>query len=272
MSSPIVLAYSGSLAASAAIPWLAETCGADVVTLTLDVGQDQPVEQLRARALASGARRAHVIDARDEFARECVVPSLRRTPAGSPLAVAALARPIVARRLLELAGIEGAAVVAHASRDEAFHAAVAAVNPAVRVLAPVRDWHMDAEQVAAYARRRGVPHVPDSSAAGGNLLLRRALNPAGAPAGEARVDLTFRDYVPVALNAVTMSAAELLESLSLIAGQYGIGWGGPVCAPAAVVLRTAYAALADPDGTIALRLSPGEHAVLASTPPLVTLA
>jgi argininosuccinate synthase len=114
--------------------------------------------------------------------------------------------------------------------------------------------------------------VPESSVAAGNLLLRRTLNPADAPAGEARVDLAFRDYVPVALNAVTMSAAELLESLSLIAGQYGIGWTEGISAPAAVVLRTAYAALADPDGTIALKVSRGEHAVLASTPPLVTLA
>ena len=86
MSSPIVLAYSGSLAASAAIAWLMEHCGADVVTLTLDVGQEQPVEQVRARALACGARRAHVIDARDDFARHCIAVSMRGSAEAPPAA------------------------------------------------------------------------------------------------------------------------------------------------------------------------------------------
>jgi argininosuccinate synthase len=272
MSSPVVLAYSGSLEASAAIPWLAEHCAAEVVTLTLDVGQDQPVEQLRARALACGARRAHVIDVRDEFARECVVPSMRGTPPGSPLLVASLARPMVARRLIELAAIEGADAVAHASRDHAFHEQVATLNPALRVLAPVRDWRMDARELAAFARARGVPNLPPASGASDNLLLRRVHDPAGAPDGEARLELTFRGYVPVALNAVAMSAAELLESVSLIAGQYGVGWGEPVAAPAALVLRAAYAVLPEPDGTITLKVARGEHAVLASGPHLVTVA
>jgi argininosuccinate synthase len=268
MNSPIVLAYSGSLEASAAIPWLAERLAADVVTVTIDVGQAQPVEPLRTRALASGAVRAHVIDARDEFARDVVVPSLRGGSASG--AIASLARPIIARKLMEVAAIEGAVMVAHASRDEAFHAALAAVNPAVRVVSPVRDWGMDAAQLAAYARAHGVPHVPASAIGADNLLVRRVYDPAAAPDGEARLELRFREYVPVALNAVTLSAAELVESLSLIAGQYGIGWRDAIPAPAAPVLQTAYAALRQPDGIVTVTISRGAHAIVEAPSPLVT--
>jgi len=266
----IVLAYNGSLAASAAISWLAGAWRADVVTLTLDVGQDQPVEQLRARALACGAVRAHVLDARDEFARDCVVPSMQAAAGAMPASMTALVRPLVARKLVEMAAIEGATAVAHTSTDDAFHDAVAALLPELPVLAPVRDWEMTTEQVGEFARAHGIWSPAVAAAGDQHLLLRRASDPSRAPEGEARVELTFRNHVPVAINGVPMSAAELIESLSLIAGQYGVGWLEPAPAPAAAVLRSAYAALREPAGMVTVSVSRGQHVVLASDPAAVS--
>lgn len=266
----IVLAYAGSLEASAAISWLAGAWRADVVTLTLDVGQGQPVEQLRARALACGAVRAHVIDVRDEFARDYVVPSIQADAGAIPSPMTALERPLVARKLVEIAALEGASAVAHTSTDDAFHDALAALLPELPVLAPVRDWEMTSEQVGDYARARGIWSPAVTAAVGDqHLLVRRASDPSRAPEAEARVELTFKNHVPVAINGVPMSAAELIESLSLIAGQYGVGWQEAVPAPAAVVLRTAYAALREPAGMVTVTVSRGQHVALASTPSTV---
>src|SRR5882762_9478391 len=106
----IVLAYSGGLDTSVAIPWLAERYGAEIVAVTMDLGQGKELEEVRDRALAAGAVRAHVLDVRDEFARDFVLPALKagaifedRDPMG-----AALGRPLIARKLVEIAAIEQA--------------------------------------------------------------------------------------------------------------------------------------------------------------------
>ena len=101
----IVLAYSGSLADSVAIPWLAERCGAEIIAVTIDLGQGRELEEVRDRALATGAVRAHVLDARDEFARSYLVRGLKAdatAPEGAPLG-AALGCPLIARQLVQIA-------------------------------------------------------------------------------------------------------------------------------------------------------------------------
>ena len=111
----IVLAYSGSLEGSAAIPWLRERHHAELVAVTLDLGQGRALEAIRDRALALGAQRAHVLDTRDLFAREFVVPALRADALHDgrvPMALA-LSRPLIAQKLVEIAGIERADAVAH---------------------------------------------------------------------------------------------------------------------------------------------------------------
>jgi hypothetical protein len=116
-ATPIVLAYSGSATTTAAIPWLSEQRAADVVTVTLDLGQGQELEAVRDRAIAAGAVRAHVLDVREEFAREHVLPSLQAgatDAAGHPL-IAALPIPLIARKLVDIASIEQARMVAHGS-------------------------------------------------------------------------------------------------------------------------------------------------------------
>ena len=275
----IVLAYAGDLETSVAVSWLAEQHRALVVTLTLDVGQGTDLNDVRDRALAIGAIRAHVLDVREEFARHAVIPALA-LGTHEPR-VAALARPAVARYLAQIAGIEGTTLVAHGSHRPAtdlgsLEELVAQENPALEVLAPCRDWTLSPAAVADYARGRGIP-LPVAGAAltavrtvwgralAGDLLanpwaevppdaftLTRSV--ADWPSVPAIVAITFVEGVPTALNGVEMPFVELLSSLETIVGSHGIGrldfagvpGGRPRIveeAPAPVVLHAAMKAL-----------------------------
>ena len=156
----IVVAYSGGLDTSVAIRWLAEQYGAEIVALTLDIGQGRELADIRERALALGAVRAHVIDAREEFGRDYIVPALQ---AGAlyedryPLATA-LARPLVAKRLVEIARMERATAIAHGCRGKGndqvrLDVSARAIEPSIKIIAPARSWDMTPEQVFEYARR-----------------------------------------------------------------------------------------------------------------------
>lgn len=285
MRQRIVLAYSGSLADSVAIAWLAETRGADIVTLTLDLGQGGELAEIRDRALSIGATRAHVIDAREEFAREFVLPALT---AGAlhegryPMA-AALARPLVARKLVEVALIEQAGAIGDASSagraDQIRGAATdCGVAREVEVIALAGAWGMTRARLLDYARRQNLPVPADSARAydtdanlWGRTIEWHALDaspadtpddvyvltqsPAKSPGIPADVEITFTKGVPTAINGVSFGFAEVVESLSIIAGQHGVGRDtqpdqpgarGPrraFEAPAAVVLHAAHNAL-----------------------------
>ena len=158
-----MLAYSGGLDTSVALRWLAEEYGAEVVALLVDVGQGVDPEGATTRALAAGAADVVIADAREEFAREFVLPVLQ---AGAlyegryPL-VSALSRPLIARHLVAVAREVGATAVAHGCTGKGndqvrFETAVAALAPDLAVLAPVRDWGMTREQEIAYAERHGI--------------------------------------------------------------------------------------------------------------------
>src|SRR5688572_5347260 len=162
----ILLAYTGDLESSVALSWLAAQYHADVATLTLDVGQGTDLADVRDRALSLGATRAHVMDVREEFARTAVAPALA-LGVGEPR-VASLARPIVAKYLAQVAGIEGTSTVAHGSRiantePTGINGLLAATHPSLRVLAPCRDWGMSEAAAIDYARDRGIP-VPVAGA------------------------------------------------------------------------------------------------------------
>ena len=143
----IVLAYSGGLDTSVAIPWLAEKYDAEIIAVTVDLGQGQELTNVRERALAVGAVRAHVVDAREEFARDYILPALQ---AGAvyedryPLATA-LGRPLIAKHLVEIARMEGATAVAHGCTGKdndqvGLDVSVRALDPvASSVIAPARD-------------------------------------------------------------------------------------------------------------------------------------
>ena len=247
----IVLAYSGGLETSAAIPWLADTYGAEVVAVVLDLGQGRELPDVRERALALGAVRCHVIDAREEFVRDFILPALQAGAMyedGYPLATA-LGRPLIARRLVEMARMEGASAVAHGGagngNDELrLDTSLAAVDPDLAVIVPTRTWGMSRGDVLEYARRRGIvvpapaPYSIDFNLWGRSIAcgvledpwaeppddiyaLTRA--PHECPDEPAYLEIEFTGGVPVRVNDVEMPMLELIESLETIAGAHGVG-------------------------------------------------
>jgi argininosuccinate synthase len=249
----IVLAYSGGLCTSVAIPWLKEQQDAEVIAVTLDVGQGGEVEEVRDRAFAAGAARAYVLDVREEFARDHLIPALKAGAFNEDmyLLAGALSRPLIARKLVDIARIENASAVAHGcagtARDQArLELSIKALNPALDVLAPARDWAMTRSDKIEYARARSIP-VRVSS---------RGCSGAGSsycPDEPAYVDISFEAGVPVAINRVGMAIVDLIASLSTIAGAHGVGRIDPIEdevaglhshaiyeAPAVVVLHLAH--------------------------------
>jgi len=249
MKQRIALAYSGSLASTAAIAWLQERHDADVVTVTLDVGQTVALDDVRSRALSAGARRAHVIDAREVFARKYAVPGVRAGVANS--ALVKVADPLIARALLDVAPLERVNAVAHVCTGERgvqLSEWIAYFAPTAPIVTPAVDWAMDDAALAAYARARSLPIV--ASPLETNFLIRRPGEPSRAPETPAHLDIDFADGVPIAINGVAMPVQELLESLSLIGGQYALGHGDSPPSPAATVLRAAYAVVKDTDDSV----------------------
>lgn len=242
----IVLAYSGGFATSVAIRWLAQQHEADIITVTLDVGQERALAAVRERALALGAARAHVIDAREEFVRDYVRPALQAGAFGVPGALlpSALALPLIAKRLREIARMESAVLVAHggepgSASEMALHTAAASLDPAIEVIAVPRVWKMNADEVLAFARAHGIAVPPATRcwtdanvwgrvvhAAAGRApedaftLTRPA---ASAPDEPAFVDVEFAAGVPVRANGVEMPLIEMIESLETLAGAHGVG-------------------------------------------------
>jgi len=288
MKSPVVLAFAGGIHASAAIPWLGDTMGVEVVTVTLDVGQGSELGELRARALACGAVRAHVIDARDDFAREVVFPSVATSTSSEARSIAALPWPLIARQLVEIARIEHAGAVAHGSMDPAFDAAIRAVDSSIPIIAPARQWTMSDIDLVAYTRAR---RLPAQSGAAEDCRIDQNLwgrivtwtgddapvivrtPAAGRRLNEpAMIDLHFEHGAPTSVNGVPMSPAELIECLALIGGQHGIGQSVVSAqgrqtmydAPAATVLHAAASAAGGAaSADVCLRLADGEYTVLS---------
>ena len=266
MTQTILLAYAGSLDDSAAIAWLTERHDAAVATVTLDVGQGREVEHVRARALGCGAVRAHVIDAREEFARDCALPWLQAGALDEP-GFASLVRPLIARKLVEVGRIERAAAVAHGAADDEIDLAVAATDASLRVIAPTRERLASGIEALDYARARGLmipPAFDRLRAAEPHLLRRHAAPPAAALETEAHIEIAFEDGVPRAVNGVAFPLTELLESLSVIAGQHLAGRIGGVDAPAAPILRSAYDVIGRQSGVVRFKLHNGQHSLVTS--------
>jgi len=272
----IVLAYSGGLGTTVAIPWLADQYDAEIVTLTLDLGQSRELTEVRERALAAGAVRAHVLDVREEFVRDYI---LRALQAGASLdgptpIASALACPIIAKRLVEIARMEGASAVAFGGRagESAFRIeeAVKQLAPSLETIAAVRGF--STTDAIAYASERSLALPADETDADspGNLWGRSIVTdvdeavpedarftltraPEDCPDEPATVAVEYESGVPVRTNGLEMPLLEMIESLETIAGVHGVGRiesrrrGGTqyaaLEAPAAVVLSTAHKAL-----------------------------
>lgn len=217
----VVLAYGGGLAESIAIPWLAERYGAEVIAVTMDLGQGKEVlEEIRDRALATGALRAHVIDARDVYLRDAILRGLRAGMLwhrGASMA-AALAVPLIAEKLVEVARIEHASAVAHADADGGtapLDRVLRAIDPSLDIKAPVDEWTMAPEQQVEYARQR---HVLLPAEMSGGVAVRTA----PVVREPAVIDVTFERGTPVAANRVTMAIGDLVASLDILAAAHGV--------------------------------------------------
>jgi argininosuccinate synthase len=217
----VVLAYGGGLAESIAIPWLAERYGAEVIAVTMDLGQGKEVlEEIRDRALATGALRAHVIDARDVYLRDAILRGLRAGMLwhrGASMA-AALAVPLIAEKLVEVARIEHASAVAHADADGGtapLDRVLRAIDPSLDIKAPVDEWTMAPEQQVEYARQR---HVLLPAEMSGGVAVRTA----PVVREPAVIDVTFERGTPVAANRVMMAIGDLVASLDILAAAHGV--------------------------------------------------
>ena len=240
----IVLAYSGGLETSIAIPWLAERHAAEIIAVTIDLGQGkEALEEIRDRALATGALRAHVVDVREPFARDYVVRALKSGILGklSPVA-ASLAHPLIAEKAVEIAHIEQATTVAHgdpAGAASPLDRTVRALDPTMTVLAPAGEWNMTPGQQLAYARERHVTLPVEFSGLGDRASAPKA---SGAKSGEpASVDITFERGAPVGVNGVTMPLLDLIGSLGIIAGAHGVASLAALHASHAALERAAVA-------------------------------
>jgi argininosuccinate synthase len=263
MMERIVLAYSGSDDDSEAISLLADEFGSEIVTLTLDVGQDQELEAVRDHSLAAGAVRAHVLDARAEFAHEFVLPALQagalddgREPTTFPLAHA-----LISKKLVEMAAIEEATAVAHRRRGRdcvRIENSVRALNPDLHVLS----LGAPAERVKTRTNLWGRAVDYETREGPAEAMYSWTKSRDAAPDTGAGLELGFERGVPKAVNGVPLDLSELIESLSIIAGRHGVGRiASPNetgdrfrClyeTPAAVVLHAAHAALESATGVYA---------------------
>ena len=247
-----VLAYSGGLDTSVAIGWLTEQLGYDVVTLTADLGEARDVDGVARRALRTGAVSAHVADARAVFIDEFCFPTLA---AGAlyerayPLATA-LARPLIAKLLVDVAREEGAVAVAHGCTGKGndqvrFDVAVGALAPELRVVAPVRDWDMGRPQEIDYAAQHGIevpvtresPYSVDANLWGRSVECGVLEDPWAEPpgdvfewtvadgdtAGGATLAIGFERGMPITLDGTRLDGVELVTRLNALAGQHGVG-------------------------------------------------
>ncbi len=249
----VVLAYSGGLDTSVAVAWLREQFGVEVVTLTVDVGGGSLRAGVEERAMSAGASRAYVVDARQRFLTDFVWPHLQANAlyqGAYPLATA-LARPLIAQLLCEVAAREGADAVAHGCTGKGndqvrFDVAVHALNPSLEVVAPMRvGMGLSREQEIDYANERGIelpitkasPYSIDVNLWGRSIetgvledpwvappadVFEWTVAPADAPE-PVEVVVTFEGGVPVALDEERLAPLELVERLHVLAGAHGVG-------------------------------------------------
>jgi argininosuccinate synthase len=249
----VVLAYSGGVDTSVAIKWIAENYDMDVIALSIDVGMERDYEAIRQKALKVGAVKALVVDAKDVFIDDFVFPALQADAIYEgeyPLATA-LARPLIAKLMVDTAREEGATVVAHGSTGKGndqvrFDVSTVALAPEMRVIAPAREWGFTREETIQYAERHGIP-IPVTSASPYSIdenlwgksiecgvledpwteppedIYTWTKSPGDAPDEPAYVVITFERGVPVALDGQALKGADLVERLNALAGEHGVG-------------------------------------------------
>jgi argininosuccinate synthase len=252
----VVLAYSGGLDTSVILRWLSDAYGCEVVTFTADIGQGEELEPARRKAEMLGVKQIYVEDLRDEFVRDYVFPMFRANALyeGAYLLGTSIARPLIAKRQIEIAEAVGADAVAHGATGKGndqvrFELTYYALKPDIRVIAPWREWGLDSRAMLLdYARAHQIPvptdkegeapysmdanllHISyegkvleDPWVAPSDSMFRLSVSPEAAPDTPATITIDFERGDPVAVDGQLLSPAALLDRLNRIAGANGVG-------------------------------------------------
>jgi argininosuccinate synthase len=253
MSDKVVLAYSGGLDTSVAIKWIKEKYNLDVIALTIDVGNERDFSTIRQKALNVGAIKALVVDAKDSYVKEYVFPALQADALYEgeyPLATA-LARPLMAKLLVDTAWEEGASTVAHGCTGKGndqvrFEVSINALAPELKIIAPAREWGMTREQTINYAQRYGIPvsvtaaspYSIDENLWGRSIECGVLEDPwveapeevftwtrsvGEAPDKSEYVEIGFEKGVPVTIDGQQLDGVSLIQQLNELAGRHGVG-------------------------------------------------
>ncbi len=250
----VVLAYSGGLDTSVILKWLIETYQCEVVTFSADLGQEEELDGLEAKAKNTGAVKAYIDDLREEFVRDFVFPAFRANAIyeGQYLLGTSIARPLIAKRQMEIAKIEGADAVSHGATGKGndqvrFELSYFSIDPEIKIIAPWREWDLTSRTaLMAFAEKHGIP-VPQTPAKpystdrnmlhisyeGGILedpwapatddMYTLSVKPENAPDVAEEIEISFEQGNPVAVNGKKMSPAALFKELNVLGGKHGIG-------------------------------------------------
>ncbi len=249
----VVLAYSGGLDTSVAIKWLADKYQAEVIAVALDVGQQKDLSEVKNKAYRIGAKKVYLVDAKKEFAEDFIFPTLFANGLyeGRYAMSASLSRPLIAKKLVEIAEKEGAEYVAHGATGKGndqvrFEVSIAALNPSLKIVAPVREWGLTRDEEIEYAKKNDIP-IPvdvDSPYSIDENLWGRSIecgvleDPWNAPPDEpyiwtrkiedapdtpTKLEIYFEKGIPRKINNKEMGPVELINYLNKVGGENGIG-------------------------------------------------
>jgi len=250
----VVLAYSGGLDTSVILKWLIETYQCEVITFSADIGQDEELDYIEEKALKTGASRVYVDDLTEIFVSDYVFPAFRANAIyeGTYLLGTSLARPLISKRQIEIAEIEGADAVSHGATGKGndqvrFELSYLALDPSIKIVAPWREWDLNSRTALMdFAKKHGIPVTATAdkpystdrnllhiSFEGGVLedpwnvppeeMFVMSVSPQDAPDKAESIEITFEQGNPVAINGVRMSPAALLRELNRLGGRNGIG-------------------------------------------------
>jgi argininosuccinate synthase len=250
----VVLAYSGGLDTSVILKWLIEVYKCEVVAFSADLGQPDPMADVEQNALRTGATKAYVEDLKETFVRDYVFPMFRANAIyeGEYLLGTSIARPLIAKRQMEIARLEGADAVSHGATGKGndqvrFELSYLSIDPQIKIIAPWREWDLDSRTaLMEFARKHGiqVPTTPSKPySTDGNLLhisyeggvledpwqappddiFQLTVSPQNAPETPETVVLAFSEGNPVAINGQALSPANMLAELNRLGGKHGIG-------------------------------------------------
>ncbi len=250
----VVLAYSGGLDTSVILKWLIETYQCEVIAFSADIGQEEELDKVEEKAFKTGALKVYIDDLKETFVKDYVFPAFRAGAIyeGQYLLGTSLARPLIAKRQMEIAKIEGADAVSHGATGKGndqvrFELSYLSIDPKIKIIAPWREWELQSRTaLMAFAEKHSIP-VPTTTAnpystdrnllhisfEGGILedpwcaptedIYTLSVSPYDAPDEPESIEVTFEEGNPVAINGEILSPANLLKQLNILGGKHGIG-------------------------------------------------